>query len=449
MIYSFCFMFDLMNAGDKTTELLEKINALNKSIDQCMQEIGVLKAEVEALKKSKTVAGSPVQKTSSITVENFVGLKLIHFVGIIVLITGLSIGVKYAIDSNLISPLMRIVLAYIAGAALFLLSLKLKEKYSLFSAILFSGAVASAYFTTYAAFTYYGMMPRLTAFFLMLLLTIYTVYNALKYNRAEIAMLGLVGAYAIPFFVRGNSDSLSGLFSYILVINLGVLFLSFKKYWLSVNYLSFFSSWTIYFSCLYIYDDHSSTALIFGVALYVLFMLSSLGFKLYRKYRIEYSDTIIIIINAFLLYFAWGLYMYANDHRRDGMLPLVFAVVYFAAGLLSKKILATQPLLSNSLFAVGIFNFILFFPLHFNGFVITISWVVLAVGLFIAGMYYRIKLFRLGAIVLFAFTIFKLLFFDSNDFTSLQKVVAYIFTGTVLLVVSFLYQRFRERIFND
>lgn len=64
-------------------------------------------------------------------------------------------------------------------------------------------------------------------------------------------------------------------------------------------------------------------------------------------------------------------------------------------------------------------------------------------------MYYRIKLFRFAAIFLFAFTLFKLLFLDSDEFTSLQKVVAYIFTGTVLLVVSFLYQRFKERIFDQ
>src|SRR5689334_3220854 len=88
-------------------------------------------------------------------IENFVGLKLIQFIGIVVLVIGLSIGVKYAIDKNLISEFMRIALAYTAGSLLYVLSVRLKSKFLVFSALLFSGGMSSLYFTTYAAYVYY------------------------------------------------------------------------------------------------------------------------------------------------------------------------------------------------------------------------------------------------------------------------------------------------------
>ena len=44
-----------------------------------------------------------INKKVPFSLENFIGLKVIHIIGIIVLVTGLSIGVKYAIDKNLIS----------------------------------------------------------------------------------------------------------------------------------------------------------------------------------------------------------------------------------------------------------------------------------------------------------------------------------------------------------
>src|SRR5438046_5475941 len=161
--------------------------------------------------------------------ENFIGLRIIHLVGIVVLVIGLSIGVKYAIDNQLISESTRIILAYLAGIVLYLFSWRLKKKYQLFSAILFSGAVASLYFTTYAAFVYYGFFSFAVTFLVMGGLTFYTAFEAMRYNRQEIAVLGMVGAYGIPFLISANAERADLFFSYIILINIGVVYLSFKN----------------------------------------------------------------------------------------------------------------------------------------------------------------------------------------------------------------------------
>jgi uncharacterized membrane protein len=61
--------------------------------------------------------------------EDFIGTNLISKIGIVVTIIGVFIGAKYAIDKELISPLLRIVFSYLFAAVLFFIALRLKRKY--------------------------------------------------------------------------------------------------------------------------------------------------------------------------------------------------------------------------------------------------------------------------------------------------------------------------------
>ena len=147
----------LMNDEKKLKELQEKIWQLSADISSNQYQLRLLQAELDSLKEDagqidhKKIADqktefhkvSPSSFSDDGGLENYIGLRLIHLVGIVVLVIGLSIGVKYAIDKQLISEIMRVLLAYCAGIALFILSLRLKKKYQLFSAILFSGSMAN------------------------------------------------------------------------------------------------------------------------------------------------------------------------------------------------------------------------------------------------------------------------------------------------------------------
>jgi uncharacterized membrane protein len=440
-----------MEPQNKHDELFARIEQLEKEVTECKQKI----TQLQNILLNDRSRYKPVQnKTSnseSFTLENYVGLKLIHFVGIIVLIIGLSIGVKYAIDIDLISPVLRIILAWAAGILLLLLSYKLRKRFELFSMILFSGSMASLYFTTYAAFEYYAILPRLLTFIIMLSLTIFTVYTALKYNRAQIAVLALVGAYGIPFFVRGNSDNVLMLLSYTLLINLGVMFLSIKKYWPILTYLAFITTWLIYFSCIYMDDpnEHATTLKVFGMLFFMLFLLSSLLFKLYRNIPLIDTDSILLLFNSIFVYTALNI-LYAKEAVNSwAVSSIIMSVMYIISGIAVRRYLSQQRFLSNTLLGIGLTAFAAFIALEYEGFTITIIWLLTAILIFVAGMYFKFKIFRVSAIFLFAATLLKLLLFDSQSFTPVQKIISYVLTGTVLLIVSFLYQRFKGRIFDE
>ena len=217
---------------DKDQEIIEIktiIEQLSDEVDSQREKLHLLKQRLFELEKDNTVSLKTMsqKEPESVTIteigwgekmniENFIGLRLMHLVGIVILVIGIAIGVKYAVDNQLLSEAARISLAYLGGIILCVLSFRLKKKYQLFSAILFSGAMASLYFTTYAALVYYQIIPFVVAFILMLLITIATVYAAIQYNREEIAILGMIGAYSIPFLISANSDEVYLFFAYIL-----------------------------------------------------------------------------------------------------------------------------------------------------------------------------------------------------------------------------------------
>ncbi|MFY7653192.1 MAG: DUF2339 domain-containing protein, partial [Chitinophagaceae bacterium] len=204
-------------------------------------------------------------KTKS-DIEKFIGENLINKIGIAITVIGVGIGAKYSIDNNLISPLTRIVIGYLFGLLLLGFGIKLKKNYLNFSAVLVSGAMAIMYFITYAAYTLYQLLPQIPAFIIMLFFTIFTVIASFNYNKQIIAIIALVGAYAVPFLLSNNSGNVTVLFTYMAILNLGILVIAFKKYWKQLFYTAFGLSWIIYlvwFISDYSTQVHFTKALLF------------------------------------------------------------------------------------------------------------------------------------------------------------------------------------------
>ncbi len=179
--------------------------------------------------------------------EKFIGENLISKIGIIVLVLGVAIGAKYAIDNNLISPLTRIIIGYILRIRPCRSCHQAQTQIPRISAaVLISGGMAIMYFVTYFAYAAYTLMPQSAAFALMAMFTVFTVAAALIYNRQVIAHIGLVGAYAVPFLISDGSGNYLFLFAYMAIINAGILAISVKQFWKPLFYSSSAFTWLIY-----------------------------------------------------------------------------------------------------------------------------------------------------------------------------------------------------------
>lgn len=262
--------------------------------------------------------------------EEFVGKNLISLIGIIVLVLGVGIGAKYAIDNNWISPLTRIIIGYVFGFALVGLAIKLKPKYHNFSAVLISGGMSIMYFVTYFAYSAYELLSQMSSFGLMVMFTILTVAAALVYSRQVIAHIGLVGAYAVPFLLSNDSGNYPALFGYMTVINTGILAISLKKAWKPIFYTASGFTWLIFggwFFTKYAAGEHFELALIFLGAFFVIFYVSRL---LQEKFLGSDDDRTENMITAFLTTLVFYGFCYALVYSQMTTQRLVTFLIYLA-----------------------------------------------------------------------------------------------------------------------
>ncbi|MEN8248544.1 MAG: DUF2339 domain-containing protein [Bacteroidota bacterium] len=421
---------------DKVNQLLNKLEALLKRQDDFSKEISSLKAEISQLKtiesdegvQKEALMAKPVKpekkdhtgeesittdsdftkpetkldlirtpKSSekkpikpSLNLEKFIGENLINKIGIIITVIGVGIGAKYSIEHGLISPLTRIILGYMAGLVLLGFGIKLKSKFENYSAVLVSGAIAIIYFITYAGYSFYELIPQVLAFGLMVVFTVFTVVAAINYNRQVIALIGLVGAYAVPFLLSDGSGRVVVLYSYMAIINIGILVIAFNKYWKLLYYSSFGLTWLI-FSSWYIAEYEVSThfglALIFLTIFFVVFYLTFLAYKLVQKEIFESSDLILLLANSFIFY---GIgYITLNDHQSGQHLLGLFTLFNAAVHLIVSFIVYRQKLADKNLFFL-LAGLVLVFvtmaiPVQLDGNWVTILWVGEAAVLFWVG----------------------------------------------------------------
>jgi uncharacterized membrane protein len=77
---------------------------------------------------------------------------------------------------------------------------------------------------------------------------------------------------------------------------------------------------------------------------------------------------------------------------------------------------------------------------------ISVVWTIYGGAMLAVGIARRSKLLRVMALLLLGLTIFKVFLFDLSSLEKLYRIISFIVLGAILLAVSFLYQRYRQRV---
>lgn len=439
----------MADTTDQIQLLLDKLDALMKRQDLFAADIDALRTQIHKLKAAqhtvtndppiKNTADVPVVDTDFISIEppvrkptkkaeakatthpqeksnleKFIGENLINKIGIAITVIGVGIGAKYSIEHKLISPLTRIILGYLMGAGLLGFGIKLKEKYKNYSAVLVSGAIAIFYFMTFYAYSFYQLIPQTLAFALMVIYTIFAVITALRYNMQVIAHIGLVGAYAVPFLLSDGSGKIAILYSYMSIINGGILFIAFKKYWKPLYYAAYLLTWIIYagwWFTKYETSEHFVLALVFLCIFFITFYSIFLSYKLVRKEQFGISDITFLLSNSFIFY-GFG-YAILNSHETSkellGVFTLCNAFVHFIVSIIIYK----NKLADRNLFFM-IAGLMLVFvtitiPVQLDGNWVTLLWACEAALMFWIGRTKKVAAYELLSYPLIFLTFFSLI----------------------------------------
>ena len=320
--------------------------------------------------------------------ERFIGENLFSKIGIGIIIIGVFIGVKYSIEHNLISPAMRLVLSYLVGAGLFVTGAMLKKKYESFSAVLVSGAMTIFYFVTFIGYSVFNFFPQSLTFILMFLFTAFTVAASLNYNKVVIALIGLVGSYAVPFLLSDNSGRVSILFAYTAIINIGVLIISFYKQWRSLYLSAFVFTWLMLLSLsgnAYKYEDFTPY-FIFNLVTFLTFYIAFIFQKIHQEKELKEIDVVLFLSNS-LLFFGmgvWYIYDYYTMENRTimAMFTLVNALLHFGVAYYFHIKKFPSQGLKYLILVLALSFATLVIPIQFKGSWITVFWSAEAALLF-------------------------------------------------------------------
>lgn len=358
--------------------------------------------------------------------EKFIGENIINKLGVLILVLGISYFVKYSIDKGWIGEPARVGIGVLCGAMVMGVAHKLRKKYAAFSSVFVAGAIAIFYFTIGIAFHDYHLFNQTTAFIIMVFITAFSYLISLSYDRKELAVLSLIGGFAVPFMVSTGEGNYVVLFTYITILNIGILALAYHKKWGLINILSYI--FTVLLFGGWLMKDQSSAvphhlgALIFAFVFYFTFILINIINNLRTKGQFSKIELTILASNTFLFYGA-GMFILESYHPElKGLFTTFVALLNMTyAWFLYKKFgldkNAVYLLIGQTLTFVT-----LAVPIQFEGHYITLFWAAEAVLLLWLSQKSKIVSYRFGSVIVHTLMLFSLLIDWQKIYTS-QKVL--------------------------
>jgi uncharacterized membrane protein len=143
--------------------------------------------------------------------------------GLVLVLLALAMFLKWAYDRNLISHEVRTALGVLSGLSLITLGEILHRRTARYAEAFTGAGIAALYATFFAAYSLYGLFGQTTSFAFMLLTTAAAVVFAVRYDAVVIAVLGIIGGFAVPYLLPGPDARLEGVLVYYLILQAGLM----------------------------------------------------------------------------------------------------------------------------------------------------------------------------------------------------------------------------------
>ena len=379
------------------------------------------------------------KKQTSQNFESTIGKWWFGVIGVVAILFGVAFFLKYAFDNDLISETMRVILGLAGGLGLLLLGEFLRPRLAKYSYLLSGGGLALFYLSVYGAFQYYHLIGQSTAFVAMIAITFFGVALALWADAAELSLLSAAGGFLTPFLVStGTANDLS-FFSYLVLLNLGIVAVAFFKKWHPLVILGFvatilnFASW---YGGYYEHEKLFFTIYILTI-FYLIYLVAGLASNIVARKLADLGDLFVLSINP-AWYFGWLYFLlYPQYEHSLGFVAAGLGAVYIFSAYLASATRADDRRLTLFLGGIAVVLLTIAIPLEVDGSAITIAWSVEAAVLFILGLMLRNEGMRIFAIGVYLVAVVRLFTFDSDAGALANYLIIFnkrFFTYFVLIV---------------
>ncbi|MCW3111526.1 MAG: hypothetical protein JWQ09_6032 [Segetibacter sp.] len=366
--------------------------------------------------------------------EKFIGENLINKIGITVLVLGIAFFVKYAIDQNWIREAGRVSIGIGCGIILVGVAHYLRNSYRSFSSVLAGGGIAVFYFTIAFAFHQYQLFSQTAAFIIMVVITLFAVILSLLYNKLELAVIAVIGGFITPFLVSTGSGNYIILFTYLVILDIGMLALAYFKKWQAINIIALFFTLCIYGGWLIqnaaFLNEFTAyrNALLFATAFYVLFLAMSMVYNIRKQQAFNSLDFSLLMVITFS-YYAAGMtnLHFWNSGEYQGLFTIAVGLINFMLASYFYKLNKGDKNLVYLLIGLTLTFISLAAPVQLHGHTITLFWSAEFVLLYWLHQRSGIREFKYSSFIIMILMLLSLLmdWVNANDFNSAHLAVIY------------------------
>ncbi|MDQ1162696.1 putative membrane protein [Chryseobacterium sp. SORGH_AS 447] len=343
----------------------------------------------------------PQEKDWLAPVFEFLKQNALTIIGIFTLVLGIGYFVKYAIDKNWIGETSRVGIGFLAGALIMGTGHFLRKNYAAFASIITGGGIAVLYFTITIAFREYHLFSQTTAFSVTCFITLLCIVLSYSYNSEILNIFSLFGGFLAPLMISSGESNYFFLFTYLTVLNIGMLAVVYLKNWKSVGWISFIftavylASWTA--------DQTQIQSVYFYIVTYIIFYLFALQNYFKKNTLLPYDILMLVLINFTGI---TGLVYIFETLRYEPVIifPVIFALVNL--GLLYREYSKQNFGINYSVFAgITVSLFTAAVALQFKTHLITSVWAIEATLLLFIWKKTNLSIFKICFYILFPLVI--------------------------------------------
>jgi len=162
-------------------------------------------------------------------------VKLFSWIGGIAFVLAALYFLRYSVEHGWLSAPIRATIGMLFGSALLAgCELRVARSYKFTANALHGAGIAILFATLFATHALWHLIPSALVFLGMILVTAVAVGLSIRRDSVFIALLGMMGGFATPALLSTGENRPIALFSYLLLLNVGLLWVAHRKRWLAL-----------------------------------------------------------------------------------------------------------------------------------------------------------------------------------------------------------------------
>lgn len=195
---------------------------------------------------SLPVAGRATPRRGAPRLVNwFLHMHVLVQIGLVVLLIGVALLLRYAVDQGWLSLEIRHLGAAAGGAALGVTGWFAYKKQRGYGLALQGGGLAILYLTVFSAYRVYTLLPAPVAFAFFVGISVFGILLALLQDARILAYVAMVGAFAAPILAAEGGGNYVALLGYYAVIAVTALVMALRKGWQGLALLSLLATYVV------------------------------------------------------------------------------------------------------------------------------------------------------------------------------------------------------------